>query len=194
MANINGSRTNLLLGYPADARLLIINADDFGMCHAVNEATLRTLKDGVVTSTSLMTPCRAALDAMHLLRENPDCAFGVHLTVICDTVNYRYGPLTPREGVPSLIDGTGCFYSFERMPEFLAQARLDELETEFRAQIEAAMTARLNPTHLDWHCLRFGSRTEILDLMLGLAKEYGLALRVVGQGSIELVQSQGLPD
>jgi hypothetical protein len=45
--------TNRLLGYPDDARLLIINADDFGMCHAANAAITRSLTAGVVTSTTL---------------------------------------------------------------------------------------------------------------------------------------------
>lgn len=56
-----------------------------------------------------------------------------------------------------------------------------------------AAHALRKPTHLDWHCLRFGGRLDIFDLMLGLAKEYGLALRVVGQPLIEKVQHQGLP-
>jgi hypothetical protein len=58
--------TNQLLGYPDDARLLIINADDFGMCHAVNAAITRSLTDGVVRST-LMVPCAWALHAMQWL-------------------------------------------------------------------------------------------------------------------------------
>ncbi len=78
------------------------------------------------------------------------------------------------------------------MPELLAQSKLDELETEWRAQIEAVLAAQLTPTHLDWHCLRFGSRPDIFDLMLSLAKDYGLALRVVGQQVIDRVQCQGL--
>src|SRR5205823_9842086 len=94
------TRTNELLGYPPDARLLILNADDFGMYQAINEATLRTLTEGVVRSTTLMAPCPSALHAMQLLGDNPDIAFGVHLTVICDLVNYTYGPLTSREKVP----------------------------------------------------------------------------------------------
>jgi hypothetical protein len=49
--------------------------------------------------------------------------FGVHLTVICETVHYRWGPLTPREKVPSLIDETGFFYSVEHISEFLTQAK-----------------------------------------------------------------------
>ena len=70
---------------------------------------------------------------------------------------------------------------------------MDELELEFRAQIEIVLSAGLKPTHLDWHALRIGGRENIFDLMLKLAKEYGLALRVMGRSWIEKVQSQGLP-
>jgi predicted glycoside hydrolase/deacetylase ChbG (UPF0249 family) len=185
--------TNRLLGYPDDARLLIINADDFGMCHATKAAILRTLTEGVVRSTTLMVPCPWALHAMRLLRENPDFDFGVHLTAICDGLDYRWGPLTPRERVPSLVDETGYFYNFDRMAEFFARARMDELEVEFRAQIEAVLAAGLKPTHLDWHSLRIDARTDIPGVMLGLAKEFGLALRVRGRAFIDKVQSQGLP-
>jgi predicted glycoside hydrolase/deacetylase ChbG (UPF0249 family) len=193
MGHVYKSETNKLLGYPDDARLLIINADDFGMCHAINEAIFRILKEGVVRSTTLMVPCPWALHAMHFLRDNPDIAFGVHLTAISDPLNYAWGPLTARDKVPSLINEAGYFYNFERMPEFLAQVKMGELELEFRAQIEAVLAANLKPTHLDWHSLRMGERTDIPDLMFGLAKEYGLALRVRGRLWTEKVQSQGLP-
>jgi chitin disaccharide deacetylase len=193
MIALNKSQTNRRLGYPVDARLLIINADDFGMCNAINEAIIRTLKEGVVHSTTLMVPCPWALHAMRFLRDHPEIPFGVHLTIISDWVDYRWSPVTSREKVPSLVDKTGCFYNFERMPEFLAQAKLDQLEMEFRAQIEVVLTARLKPTHLDWHSLRISGRADIFDIMLRLAKEYGLALRVVGRSWIEKVQSQGLP-
>jgi chitin disaccharide deacetylase len=74
-----------------------------------------------------------------------------------------------------------------------ARARLDQLEMEFRAQIEAVLAAGLKPAHLDWHALRFGERTDIIDLMIRLAEEYGLALRVIGRSMIEKLQNQGLP-
>ncbi|MBE2200636.1 MAG: polysaccharide deacetylase family protein [Anaerolinea sp.] len=187
------SQTNRLLGYPVDARLLIINADDFGMCNSVNEAIFTSLQEGIVRSTTLMVPCPWALHAMHFLAAHPEIPFGVHLTVISEWVNYRWGPLIPREKVPSLINKEGYFYNFEHMPEFLAQVRLEQLEMEFRAQIEAVLAARLKPTHLDWHCLRISGRVDILELMLELAREYGLALRVIGRSWIEKVQSRGLP-
>jgi chitin disaccharide deacetylase len=193
MSQVHKGDANTLLGYPADARLLIINADDFGMCHAINDAILRSLTDGVVCSTSVMVPCPWARHALHLLKEHPAIPFGIHLTVICESVHYRWGPLTCRDKVPSLLDETGYFYSPERIPKFLAQARLEELDVEFRAQIETVLAANLTPTHLDWHCLRNGQRADIFDLTLRLAHEYGLALRVAERPLIDDVQRQGLP-
>ncbi|MBI1278852.1 MAG: ChbG/HpnK family deacetylase [Anaerolineaceae bacterium] len=187
------SQTNKLLGYPNDARLLIINADDFGMCHSVTEAIFRSLQQGVVTSTTVMVPCPWASYAMRLLAENPAIAFGIHLTFICDSPAYPWRPLTCRDKVSSLVDETGYFYTFERMDEFAAQVKLDELEVEFRAQIETVLTANLKPSHLDWHSFRIAKKPEVFDVMFMLAREYGLGLRVRERPLIEKAQAQGLP-
>lgn len=193
MTPLNQGQTNRLLGYPADARLLIINADDFGMCHSVNEAVIRAFRAGMLRSTTLMAPCPWALHGLHFLAEHPEIDFGVHLTALSDWKDYRWGPLSLREKVPSLINQDGHFYNFEQMPHFLGQVKLDELEMEFRAQIEAVLAEGLKPSHLDWHALRINSRLDIVEVMLKLAREYGLALRVGGQDAIEKVQSLGLP-
>ena len=103
------------------------------------------LTDGVARSTTLMVPCPWALHAMRLLGDHPDIAFGVHLTVISEFADYRWGPLASRNEVPSLLDETGFFYSNDRQAELLARAELDELEAEFRAQIEAVLAAGLGP-------------------------------------------------
>jgi chitin disaccharide deacetylase len=190
---MKNTSTNRILGYPPDARLLILNADDFGMCHSVNAAIMRTLEVGPVRSTTVMVPCPWARHALHYLDDHPEIPFGVHLTVISDPLDYRWGPVAPREKVPSLVDREGYFYDFASMRFFLRQARLDELEIEFRAQIEAVLKAGRTPTHLDWHALRFGDRTDIFELMFQLAKAYGLALRVIGRPMIEKLQGQGLP-
>lgn len=186
-------QTNRLLGYPVEARLLIINADDFGMCHAINAAIMAALEHGMLTSTTLMVPCPWALQAMQYLAAHPNIPFGVHLTVIAEWADYRWGPVMPKAKVPSLLDNAGYFYKFDAMQHFLAQVNLAELELEFRAQIETVLTAGLTPTHLDWHALRLSGHTAILDLMWRLAREYGLALRVFGQEWIATVQRQGLP-
>src|SRR5215207_1064405 len=91
MTKFHAHHTNELLGYPADARLLIVNADDFGMCHAINQGIYKSLQEGIVTSTSLMVPCPWASHAMSLLKENPSIHFAVHLPVLCDTILYPWG-------------------------------------------------------------------------------------------------------
>ena len=187
------SQTNRLLGYPADARLLIVNADDFGLCQAVNAAIMRALQAGVVRSTTLMVPCPWARHAMRFLAEHPEVPFGVHLTVIAEWPDYRWGPVAPHGMVPTLINRQGEFYNFDQMPGFLAQVDLTQLEMEFRAQIETVLVAGLRPTHLDWHCLRLEGWDAVYEVMLKLAREYGLALRVVVPAHVEKVRGLGLP-
>jgi hypothetical protein len=184
-------QTNQLLGYPPDARLLIINMDDFGMAHAINQATLDTFGRGVATSCTLMAPCPWALHGMHLLQENPNLPFGVHLTAVSENLYYHWGPLNSLEKVPSLVDEKGYFYSEARIPEFLGQVNLAELELEFRAQIEAILAEGLKPTHLDSHCGTHTRREDIFDMTVRLAREYGLALRVSERPLIEKLQRQG---
>src|SRR4051794_15806650 len=192
MATLDTRQTNERLGYPADARLLIINADDFGMCHAINAATLRAFQEGIVSSTSLMAPCPWARHAMHLLKEQPEIPFAVHLTLISEQPTYRWGPLSPRDKVPSLLDEAGCFYSNDRRDEFPVRARLDEVELEFRAQIGAVLAAELRPSHLDWHCLYDGGRDDIFALTLALAREFDLALRIHGRDAAAIARRAGL--
>ncbi len=186
-------QTNRLLGYPQDARLLILNADDFGVCHAVNEAIIGVLKAGPIRSTTLMAPCPWVPKAMRFLLEHPEVPFGVHLTAISDFTDYRWKPILPKEKVPSLVDRFGYFHSFDEMLVRIPSITLDELEMEFRAQIEFVLAAGLQPTHLDWHALRINKRPEVGDVLIGLAKEFGLALRVRGQSMINALQTQGLP-
>ncbi len=125
---LSNSLTNELLGYPPDACLLIINTDDFGMCHSINEAVIQGIKEGIASSCTLMVPCPWGLHAMHLLKENPDIPFGVHLTAVSEAIYYRWGPMMPKEKVPSLVDEVGYFYSEACIPEFLNQVKLAEFK------------------------------------------------------------------
>ena len=77
MNRLNKSQTNRILVYPVDARLLIINPDDFGICNAINEAIIQSLKEGVVRSTSLMVPCPWANHAIRFLTQDPEIPFGI---------------------------------------------------------------------------------------------------------------------
>src|SRR5881227_2834219 len=93
-----------LLGFPPDRRLLILNCDDFGMHHAVNAAVVESIENGIASSCSLLVPCPAAADAMRLLRERPHIPFGIHLALIRESPDYRWGPAAAKADVPSLVD------------------------------------------------------------------------------------------
>ncbi len=190
---LSGSTANGLLGYADDARLLIVNADDFGMSAAVNQGVLEAIRQGVAQAESLMAAWPGAAQAMAMLRENPDVSFGLHLSVICDVPGYRYGPVAPAGTVPSLTDAAGYFYQLDRQAELLARAEPGECETEFRAQIQAVLAAGLRPGHLDWHCLADGGRPDIFELTVRLAREYGLAIRVHDVARAARLRAAGLP-
>src|SRR5262245_41116355 len=101
------SVANELLGYSSDARLLILNADDFGMCQSINEAILTSLREGVTSSCTLMAPCPWALDGLYRLEQSSETPFGIHLTAISEQPRYRWGPITSKDKVPSLVDESG---------------------------------------------------------------------------------------
>jgi predicted glycoside hydrolase/deacetylase ChbG (UPF0249 family) len=182
-----------LLGYPPDARVLIINADDFGIYPSVNNAVLQSIENGIASSCSLMPPCPGARQALQLLQDRPHSPFGVHLTLVCDFDTNPWQPLAAVEKVPSLLDGNGRLFSPATKAQLLAQARLDEVELELRSQIEAVLASGLTPTHLDWHALADGGREDIFDLGLALAEEYRLAARVWLERGRRTARQQGLP-
>jgi beta-mannosidase len=76
---------------------------------------------------------------------------------------------------------------------FLADVRLDEMESEFRSQIEDVLAASLHPTHLDWHSIRIADQPDVFEVILRLARAYGLAVRIAGLAWSKELQSQGLP-
>ncbi|MFF2748334.1 polysaccharide deacetylase family protein [Kitasatospora sp. NPDC058048] len=186
---------NHLLGHPPDARLLLLNCDDLGLDESVNLAVVDAVRNGIAASCSLMTPCAAAPHALRLLRRHPEVPFGVHLTLVCESADRRWGPLAARDRVPSLLDASGGFFAPTPAGRaaLLARARLDDVEREFRAQIDAVAVAGLAPTHLDFHCLADGGREDVLDLTLALGAEYGLAVRVWLPPALARLRAQGLP-
>lgn len=184
-----------MLGFPPDARVLIINCDDFGMHEGINAGALGSIEHGIASSCSLMVPCPAAPHAMDLLRGRSEIPFGIHLTLVRDSPHDQWGPVAVRHTVPSLLDRAGELFTSTPAgrAELLTRARLDEVELEFRAQINAVADAGLTPTHLDFHCLADGGREDIFDLTTALATEYGLAARVWLEPGRQKMRQQGLP-
>ncbi|MFE3877279.1 polysaccharide deacetylase family protein [Kitasatospora sp. NPDC059146] len=191
----DGPRANHLLGHPPEARLLLLNCDDLGLDESVNLAVIEAVRQGIAASASLMTPCHAAPHALRLLRRHPEIPFGVHLTLVCEAPHLRWGPLTARDRVPSLLAPDGGFHAPTPAGRaaLTANARIDDVEREFRAQIDAVGASGLSPTHLDFHCLADGGREDVLDLALALGAEYDLAVRVWLPPALDRLRQRGLP-
>ena len=137
------------LGFRATDRIAVVHADDIGMCHAANVGAFDALANGVVSCGSIMVPCPWFREAADLARANPQADLGVHLTLNSEWPHYRWGPVAGRDRVPSLLDAQG--YLPRTSIEVLKNAKPDEVEIELRAQIEAALAAGIDVTHLDSH-------------------------------------------
>ncbi|MCH2540216.1 MAG: ChbG/HpnK family deacetylase [Anaerolineales bacterium] len=185
--------TNEVLGYSPDARLLIINCDDFGMCFSQNAGTIQSIETGIASSCSLMMPPAWGVHAAQFLQENNEVNFAVHLTALSEYTCYKWGPLMPVDEVPTLVNEDGHFLADDEFDEIIRSAECRELETEFRSQIEVVFGFGLHPTHLDSHYGLHTSRPDIFDLTVRLAHEYGLALRVTGKDNIETAREFGFP-
>jgi len=177
------------LGHPPDARLLIVNADDFGMCHAVNTATIEGLDAGVYTSSTIMMPCPWAEEATAYARSRPGADFGVHLVQTSEWETFKWGPVAGRSDVPSLVDDRGHFP--RDIESVYRRGDLDEVERECRAQIDQALSAGVDVTHLDSHMGTMQLQPRYHELYLRLAAEYRVPLRMA---SARLLPRMGLPD
>jgi predicted glycoside hydrolase/deacetylase ChbG (UPF0249 family) len=167
------------LGYSADARLLIVNADDFGMCHDENEATMAGLKEGLFTSSTILVTCPWFEEAADFARNTQDADLGVHLTLTSEWARYKWGPVLGRKSGPSLVDERG--YLWSDVPEVFANDRLEEAEVELRAQIEKAIAAGIDVTHLDNHMGPLHLRADYHAIYLRLARDYHLPIRLTSR-------------
>jgi predicted glycoside hydrolase/deacetylase ChbG (UPF0249 family) len=179
------------LGYGPDARLLIVNADELGFCHATNVGVYEALRSGGASSASLMVPCPWAREAAARYRGED---VGVHLTLNAEQELYRFGPITH---APSLLGGDGGFPA--TVEDVWDHADLDETRRECRAQIERAILWGFDVSHLDTHLTTLQLRPEFFDVYLDLALEFQLPLRMVddhlqgllGFPAVELARSAG---
>ena len=164
------------LGYPRDAKLLIVHADDLGMAHSVNAATIKAFETGLVNSGSIMVPCPWLSEIATYARANPQADLGLHLTLTSEWTSFRWGPVSARDRVTSLLDKDGYF----RLTETEAAAHADpkEVELEITAQIERAKALGIQPTHLDSHMGTLYQNKALFEVFLRVARKHKLPVRI----------------
>jgi predicted glycoside hydrolase/deacetylase ChbG (UPF0249 family) len=160
------------LGYPRDAKLLIIHADDLAVAHSEDAASFEALDKNAVTSASIMIPCPWLNEVAAYAKAHPDADLGLHLTLTSEWKTYRWSPVESRDKVPSLLDPAG--YLWPDTPQALSALKTDEAEREIRAQIERAIALGIHPTHLDTHMGTLFSRPDLFAIYVKVAREYKL--------------------
>lgn len=159
------------MGFAADAKLLIIHADDLGVSHSENMASIKAMETGSVNSGSIMMPTPWVLEIAEYAQNHKDTHdLGLHLVLTSEWKNYRWRPIASKESVPSLINEHGYFHA-----SCTDTVNIKEVEVELRAQIELAYAMGIEPTHLDSHmgCLLWTSQ-EIFKVYVKLANAYNL--------------------
>ena len=158
------------LGYPAEAKLVIISCDDLGCCHAANVGVYQAMREGMATCASIMVPAPWARHAATEYRPSDDV--GVHLTLNAEHDHYRWGPVTH---APSLLSGDGGFP--RNIDDLWEHADPEEVYRELKAQITRAQAWGIDVTHLAPHLTAITLRPEFFSIYLDLAVELELPIR-----------------
>ena len=152
-AGPEGKNTAELLGYPASARLLVVNIDDTGIHPAFSEGAFEVMKAGLVKSTSIMVTDRNDDELRRIARiarEHPDWGFGIHLWITSSFQEaHPWKTVLPRKLVPTLYNKKG----FPRSRDVDVDRNVDPREAalEFEAQIKKALSYGIPLTHIDSH-------------------------------------------
>jgi predicted glycoside hydrolase/deacetylase ChbG (UPF0249 family) len=137
------------LGYSDTDRLVIIHTDDIGMCQASVQAFKDLWAFGTITSGAVMVPCPWFPATAQMCRENPEMDMGVHATLNAEWENYRWGPVSTRDQLSGLMDADGYFHQWH--PAVYQNAKPEAVAVEVNAQIEKALAAGIDVTHVDSH-------------------------------------------
>jgi hypothetical protein len=159
------------LGYPANAKLLIIHADDLALAHSVNQASFAALEQKTVTSASVMVPCPWLTEVAAYAKAHPDADLGVHLTLTSEWKTYRWGSVAAGDQVPSLLDPGGYLWADAEVAA--RHIKPEEAEREIRAQVEGVIKRGIKPTHLDSHMGTLFAPA-LFPVYVRVAHEYGL--------------------
>ena len=162
------------LGYPASTRLLIIHADDFGMAHSVNRAISQALESGWVTSASILVPCPWLPEVARWAQTHPQPDLGIHLALNSEWTDLRWGPVSAREKVPSLLDPQGYLPLLET--QVAQQAKPAEVEVELHAQIDRARSMGIPLSHLDTHMGALLGTPALIQTYRKIAQDYNLPI------------------
>ncbi len=181
------------LGYPKGSRVIILHADDIGMCYEANQAAKHYLENELIQSAAAMVPCPWFNEIAAWAVNNPVIDIGLHLTLTSEWKTYRWGGISNAHDIPGLLDGDG--YMWRDVRDVVVHASPEEIEKEIRAQIDRSIKMGLRPGHIDTHMGTLYSRVDYAEIFFKLAMEYDIPANVIEftPSRVEKFRKQGYP-
>ena len=191
--NTNGNNWAEKLGYPKGSRVVILHADDIGMCYEANQAAKYYLENELIQSAAAMVPCPWFNEIAAWAVKNSDEDIGLHLTLTSEWKTYRWGGISDPHEISGLLDGDG--YMWRDVRDVVVHASSEEVEKEIRAQIERSIQLGLRPGHIDSHMGTLYSRIDYAEVFFKLAMEYNIPANVIEftPARVEKFRKQGYP-
>jgi len=180
------------LGYPAESKVLILHANELGLCYETNAAGAKLLETGPVKSGGTMVPAPWFGDWAEWCRAHPAADVGLELTLNSELKNYRWQP-TANGLVPTLVDSNGFLW---RAPmQTMVNGTAGDVEIELREQITRAKMAGLNPSHLTTHLGTLVTRPDFMEVYLRIARQEWIPAMIVEltPEQVERFREQGFP-
>ncbi len=165
------------LGYPGDKIVLILHADDIGMCPEANISAKHYMENDYIQSSAVMMPCPDAEDFIEWAKEHPNEDVGLHLTLTSEWKTYRWPGLTPAEEAPGLLDEEGKLW--HKVIQVVQNASPAEVEKEIRAQIQQSLDWGYRPDHIDTHMGTLYGSHLFTAAYLKVAEEYEIPAMVI---------------
>lgn len=165
------------LGWPAGKKVIMLHADDIGMCPEANQAAKKQLVEGVIQSAAVMIPCPNAEEFITWAKNNPKMDVGLHLTLTSEWKKHRWGTVTPNAEVPGLLDEDNKMW--HEVPQVVQHASAEEVEKEIRAQIEQSIAWGHRPDHIDTHMGTLFGHIDYLRAYMKVAQEYGIPANII---------------
>lgn len=182
------------LGYPADKKVIMLHADDIGMCEEANIAADTMLLNNHIQSAAVMIPCPNAKDFIQWAIEHPKQDIGLHLTLTSEWQKYRWGTVADPKEVPGLLDPEGKMWRSVR--EVVENASPAEVEKEIRAQIEQSIAWGYKPDHIDTHMGTLYGHPNFVKVFYKVAQEYGIpanAIELSDPEAVKVFREKGYP-
>ncbi len=165
------------LNFPKEKKVIMLHADDIGMCEEANIAAINYLKQDKIQSAAIMMPCSYAPDMISWAKKNPKKDIGLHLTLTSEWKTHRWGPVSPTSEVPTLLDPDKKLW--RDVPGVVIHASAAEVEKEIRAQIEKSISLGYRPDHIDTHMGTLYGHPDYIKAFFKVAEEYNIPANVI---------------